>query len=71
MGLLLFPYFITLISNISGQASLQQKVANAHMLFNLLGVVIFLPFVPLVEKALNKVLPDKQPAPEKISVINN
>lgn len=41
IGLLCFPIFINMISYISGNTSLEQQVANAHMLFNILGVIIF------------------------------
>ncbi len=59
VGLLIFPWFIQFIESISGNASLEQKVANAHMAFNILGVLVFLPFIGLVEKLLNKLLPQK------------
>lgn len=59
-GLLLFPFFVSFIQFISGNASLEQKVANSHMLFNLFGVLLFLPFVPIAEKLLNRWLPDRK-----------
>lgn len=59
VGLLTFPWFVKFIESISGNASLEQKVANAHMAFNILGVLVFLPFIGLVEKLLNKLLPQK------------
>ncbi|MGZ8522896.1 MAG: Na/Pi cotransporter family protein [Chitinophagaceae bacterium] len=61
LGLLFFPLFIQMIIFISGSAQLEQQVANAHMLFNLIGVVVFLPFIGKAEKILNKLLPDKIP----------
>lgn len=62
LGLLLFPLFIKFVLFISGNATLEQQVANAHMLFNTMGVLLFLPFVGMAERALNKLLPDKNPA---------
>jgi phosphate:Na+ symporter len=59
LALLIFPWFVQLIESISKNAHLEQKIANAHMLFNISGVLIFLPFVGLVERILNKLLPDK------------
>lgn len=59
IGLLLFPWFVEFILRISGGASVEQKIANAHMIFNIAGVLLFLPFVSLIEKALNKLLPPK------------
>lgn len=64
LGLLIFPWYVQLIENISGNADIEQKVANAHMLFNIAGVLLFIPFVSVVEKLLDKLLPQKtrQPA---------
>ena len=59
LGLILFPLFVGLINFISGNAHLEQKIANAHMLFNTLGVLIFLPFVGAAERALNRLFPEK------------
>lgn len=58
IGLLIFPYFVNFILSISDSASLEQKVANAHMLFNFAGVILFLPFVKPIENLLNHLLPD-------------
>lgn len=59
LGLIVFPYYVDLIAYVSGSASLKQQVANAHMLFNVLGVVLYLPFVGLTERMLNKLIPEK------------
>jgi phosphate:Na+ symporter len=58
-GLLLFKPFVSMILKISDNASLQQKIANAHIIFNILGVVLFVFFIPVFEKALNKLLPER------------
>ena len=60
IGLIFFPLFIRLINYVSGNAHLEQKIANAHMLFNALGVLLFLPFIGAAERVLNKLFPDKQ-----------
>jgi Na+/phosphate symporter len=40
------------------------------MLFNLIGVLLFLPFIGMAEKILNKLLPDRRPeALSAVSVI--
>lgn len=59
IGLACFPLYVGLIESISGNAPLEQKVANAHMLFNGFGVILFLPFVRYIEKLLVKWIPDK------------
>ncbi len=60
VGLILFYPFQHLVTIISQNATLERTIANAHMLFNILGVLIFVWTVPLFEKLLNKLLPDKK-----------
>jgi phosphate:Na+ symporter len=67
IGLLIFPLFISLIELISGTASIEQKIANAHMIFNTAGVLLFIPLVPLLEKLLNRLLPTKEKKPKVAS----
>ncbi len=62
IGLLAFKVYVQLIEQISGAATLEQKIATSHMIFNIAGVVLFLPFVPLVEKALERWIPEKKTA---------
>jgi phosphate:Na+ symporter len=59
-GILLFQPFINLVINISLQMPIERKVANAHMLFNMIGAFVFIWFIPVFEKWFNKLLPDKQ-----------
>ena len=64
LGLLLFTPFMTLVQLISGSQDIGHQIANAHVLFNVAGVIIFLPFVPLAERLLNRWIPEKeQPSP--------
>ena len=60
LGLILFYPFIELVKIISGGASIERTLANAHMLFNILGVLVFVWTIPLFEKLLNRLLPDKE-----------
>ncbi|MHA4844853.1 Na/Pi cotransporter family protein [Flavitalea antarctica] len=59
VGILLFPLFVQFIDRISGTAGIEQRIANAHMIFNISGVLIFYPFIPLLTKVLNKIIPEK------------
>jgi phosphate:Na+ symporter len=59
VGLLLFYPFIELVKIISAGAPIERTIANAHMLFNVLGVLVFVWFIPLFEKFFNRLLPDK------------
>lgn len=58
-GLLLFKEFVALVNYISISKSISGQIANAHVLFNTLGVIAFLPFVKLTERMLNALIPDK------------
>ena len=60
VGLAFFPLFVKLVNSVSGDATPEQHLANAHMLFNALGVLLFLPFVGVTEKLLSKLLPENQ-----------
>ena len=59
IGLLLFHPFVDFIGRIGEGAPIERSVANAHMLFNVMGVVVFGGMVPLFEKALDRLLPER------------
>jgi phosphate:Na+ symporter len=59
LGLTLFYPFVELVKIISSGASIERTIANAHMIFNIAGVLIFIWTIPFFEKILNKLLPDK------------
>ncbi len=65
IGLLLFQPFVGIVEKISTTEDIGNVIANAHMLFNVFGVALFLPFVHLMEKGLNKLLPDKATSDNK------
>jgi phosphate:Na+ symporter len=58
----MIPWFTSLVEAISSGMSLSRAIANAHMLFNILGVLILFPFTGLMEKAINRIIPDKKTA---------
>ncbi len=59
-GLIFFEPFVTLVRKIGQFQPPEKSVANAHMLFNMLGVLIFVWGIPLYERWLNRWLPDKR-----------
>ncbi len=59
LGLLLFRPFLSLVNLISSGAHVEHAIANSHMIFNISGVLIFVWFVPLFERFLTRVIPDK------------
>ncbi len=58
--LLLFAPFVRFVKWISGNIPLEQILANAHFLFNFLGVILFVWFLPAFEKLLNRLVPEKK-----------
>jgi len=60
LGLVLFYPFVDLVNKISSGASIERTLANAHMLFNIFGVLVFVWTIPVFEKTLNSLLPDKK-----------
>jgi len=59
LGIIFLSAFTKFVLSISGSASISQKIANAHMLFNALGVILLVPFAPLLEKLMKKLVPAK------------
>jgi phosphate:Na+ symporter len=66
-GIILFIPFLKLVETISLNLPVERQVANAHMLFNVLGAMVFIWLIPAFEKGLNSLLPDKK---ETLSTIN-
>jgi phosphate:Na+ symporter len=59
IGLALFSPFVNLVSFISSSDDIGTMIANGHVLFNILGVLLFLPLVHWMEKGLNALVPEK------------
>ena len=61
-GLLLITPFTALVLRLAGAADVARQIAHAHVLFNVTGVLLFAPLVPLCQRLLDAWLPDRQPA---------
>jgi phosphate:Na+ symporter len=59
LGLMLLNPFIELVLWISEGASIERKIANAHTIFNISGVLALVLFVPWIEKGMTKLIPDR------------
>ena len=59
LGLILFTPFVLLVNKISDGTSIERALANAHMIFNVSGVLLFAWTLPFFEKILNKLIPEK------------
>jgi len=60
LGLILFYPFVAWVDFISASDDIGRQIANAHMLFNIMGVIVFLPVVGFAERMLNKMIPEKK-----------
>jgi len=58
-GVALARPFVELVRWLSAGASVGRQIANAQMLFNALGVVLVLPLVPMLARALERAIPNK------------
>lgn len=52
-GLLVFDYFLTLVVKVSQGQDPDSQLANAHMIFTISGVLVFLPFLGWPARLLN------------------
>lgn len=62
LGLSFFQPFVQLVISISQDAPIERTIANAHMLFNILGVLLFFWTVPIIERGLHRWLPKEMPS---------
>jgi phosphate:Na+ symporter len=59
-GLLFFDPFVQLVLWFGQNGAIQNTIANAHLIFNIGGVLLFVWTIPLFEKGLNYLLPEKK-----------
>jgi len=62
IGIICFHPFVRFIEFIGSHTPIERSVANAHMFFNIGGVLLFFWTIPLFEKALNKIVVEKSDA---------
>jgi phosphate:Na+ symporter len=60
LGIIFAPQLVQLAQAISGGAGVGRQVANAQMLFNILGVVLAIGFLPVIANLLARLVPDNQ-----------
>lgn len=58
--LIFFLPFVRFVKWVSGNASFEQILANAHFLFNFLGVIVFVWFIPVLKNSLTEWFLKKQ-----------
>ncbi len=54
IGVFFIEELITFATWLSGNASLERKIANAHAIFNIGGMLLFIGFTPYIAKQLGK-----------------
>ena len=59
IGLLVFDYFIDLVETLAPKATVSRQIANAHLLFSIFSVLLFLPFVNSMYRFINWIIPHK------------
>ncbi len=60
VGIIFAPQLVQLAQVISGGGGVGRQVANAQMLFNILGVVIVIGFLAVIARLLEKLIPETQ-----------
>ncbi len=59
LGLLFIHPLTALVLKLAGHADVSRQIAHAHVLFNVTGVLLFAPLLPLCQRLLEAALPDK------------
>lgn len=62
IGVLFASQLAAFIKLISGNADVSRQIANAHVLFNVGGVLVFIWFVPWIARGLYRLVPESKPA---------
>jgi phosphate:Na+ symporter len=60
IGVALAHPFTALVQYISAGADVSRQIANAHVLFNIAGVALFIGFTSPIAKALEWLIPNKK-----------
>ena len=59
IGLLLIHPFTVLVLRVARAAAIDRQIAHAHVLFNVGGVLLFAPLIPVCQLLLDRWLPDQ------------
>jgi phosphate:Na+ symporter len=62
LGMLLLSPFLRLVGSLSDD--LPRQIANAHTLLNIGTAILFLPFIPLADRLVRRLIPERESAPE-------
>ncbi|TJY35759.1 Na/Pi cotransporter family protein [Pontimicrobium aquaticum] len=59
IGFLVFDHFLYLVEMLAPKATISRQIANAHVLFSVFSVLLFLPFVNSIYRFINWIMPHK------------
>jgi phosphate:Na+ symporter len=62
LGILFAPQLVQLVLAVSGGAGVRRQIANAQILFNVIGVTAAVLFLPAIARGLHRLIPDREPA---------
>lgn len=60
LGIIFAPLLVQLVLAISGGAGVGRQIANAQMLFNIIGVAVVIVFLPAIARWLKRLVPDTE-----------
>lgn len=60
VGILFAPQLAQVAQAISGGGNVGRQIANAQLVFNVIGVALVIGFVPMIARGLEKLLPDTE-----------
>jgi len=66
----IFPFYINFIEIIANDSSVGKKIALTHTMFNVLNVLVFLPFVGYFAKFLEKIVPEEKEVSIKLTKLD-
>jgi phosphate:Na+ symporter len=59
LGVLFAQQLVQLVQWISSEVNVGRQIANAQIIFNLVGVTAVLPFLPAIARLLERLIPDR------------
>lgn len=65
LGLVFAGQLAAVAQRLAFGGGVPRQIANAHLLFNLLGVALVLPFTPWIARALERMIPDRDERPRR------
>jgi phosphate:Na+ symporter len=65
VGVMCAGQLVKLVEWVASGVSTGRQIANAQIIFNLVGVAVVLPFLPAIARGLTRLIPDAKDAPTR------